>query len=229
MKKAFALAIFCIVVVGLVVWKKPKTNMNVVLPEKSVFFIDQGFSSEFKNNVQELMQSVYAHSKNPQDVMNQATKNFPEIGSMKVQICQSDKICFYVDASDPIFLLNNEFVVCGNSTCVFKDHFSSDIVEKLVQVSSKNHVDLSVIIDFIMALPEKIKQEFSVEWLHSYDIILHPKNSNDCRLQVSTDMVPTLQDLGSCQNIVQSAVAKSKSKKKRMMCDIRFKNQIIVR
>ena len=203
--------------------------MTVVLPEKSVFFIDQDLSTDFKKNIENSIQAAYVQSKNPQEVMDQATAQFPEISSMKVQICQSDKICFYVDACDPVFLLNNEFVVCGNGIKTVKNNFSLEIVQSLVQVSCKNDQDLKLIIDFVVALPEKFKQEFLIEWVDQHDIILHPQDGKGCMLQVSVDMVPSLSDLQSCQKIVQAATFKSKTKKKRLVCDVRFKNQIIVR
>lgn len=229
MKKAYVLIIFCMIVVGLWMWKKSKTSITVVLPEKSVFFIDQDLSSDFKKNIENSIQAAYSLSKNPQEVMDQATAQFPEISSMKVQICQSDKICFYVDAADPIFLLNDEFVVCGNGTKSLKDHFSLEIVQNLVPVSSKNDLELSAIINFVVALPEKFKQEFLIEWVDQDNIILHPKDDKDCILQVSAQAVPSLSDLQSCQKIAQAASTKSKIKKKRMVYDVRFKNQIIVR
>src|SRR3990167_10903111 len=112
MKKALLLVIFCIVALGYWGWKKSDTSMTVVLPEKSVFFIDQDLSKTFKKNIEKSIQKSYSQSKNPAQVIEQATAKFREISSMKVQICQSDKICFYVDAPEPIFLLNDELVIC---------------------------------------------------------------------------------------------------------------------
>lgn len=229
MKKAFVLAIFCIAIVGFWIWTKSKTSMTVVLPEKSVFFIDQDLSTDFKKNIESSIASAYSVSKNPQEVMDQATKLFPEILSMKVQICQSDKICFYVDACDPVFLLNDEFVVCGNGTKTAKNNFSSEIVQRLVQVSCKNENNLEKIIMFVTALSEKFKQEFLIEWLDQDNIMLQPKDGKDCILQATIEVIPTLQDLEFCQKIAQATAAKSKTKKKRVIYDIRFKNQIIVR
>lgn len=244
MKKAFMLAIFCIAIVGFWLYKKPKTNFAAVLPNVSEFFIDHDFSKNFSTDIQSSIQDAYRLSKNPQEVIDQITKSFNEIACMKVQICQSDKICFYVDASDPVFLLNQEFVVCQNGAKVCKDHFSSKIIQSLVQVSSSKDSDakefgspidvgnnncLQQIIDFVTALPEKFRQEFLIVWLDKNDIVLQPKNDKDCILQVSVDMIPSLQDLQDCQKIVQTLALKTKNKKKRMVCDVRFKNQIIVR
>lgn len=229
MKKAFVLIIICVVLGSFLIWKKSKTTITIVLPEKSVFFIDQDLSSDFKKNIETSIQAAYSFSKNPQEVMNQATSEFVEISSMKVQICQSDKICFYVDAADPIFLLNNEFVVCGNGVKSLKNHFALEIVQNLVQVTCLSDTDLKIMVDFTVALPEKFKQEFLIEWIDQDNIVLQPKDGKDCILQVSAQAVPSLSDLQSCQKIVQTVPIKSKTKKKRMVYDVRFKNQIIVR
>lgn len=203
--------------------------MAVVLPEKSAFFIDQDLSSDFKKNIENSIQAAYSLSKNPQEVMDQATAQFSEIASMKVQICQSDKICFYVDACDPVFLLNNEFVVCGNGTKTVKNNFSLAIVQALVQVSCEHENNLKLMIDFVTALPEKFKQEFLIEWVDQDNITLQPKDGKNCILHVSAQAVPSLSDLQACQKIAQASQTKSKTKKKRMVYDVRFKNQIIVR
>jgi hypothetical protein len=227
MKKAFVLAMFCIILFGLWGWKKSKTSMTVVLPEKSVFFIDQDLSSSFKNSIENSIQKAYEQSKNPQEVMDQATAKFPEISSMKVQICQSDKICFYVDAAEPIFLLNNDLVVCDNATSIALDHFSPNVVQKLVSIVCHKVHDLQTMINFVTTLPDTFKQEFLIEWSSDTDILLQPKNGKNCILQCSADSPPSLQDLISCQLICEAR--KSKTKKKRVVYDVRFKNQIIVR
>ncbi len=229
MKKTFVLAIICIAVISFLVWKKSKTSMTVIFPEKSVFFIDQELSQDFKKNIENSIQTAYAESKNPQDVMNQATISFPEIESMKVQICQSDKICFYVEAAEPIFLLNQEFVVCKNSVKVEKNHFLLSIVENLVPMSCRHCDNMQAMIDFVSALPEKLKQEYLIDWLSQDDIVLQPKDNKNCILQASTEMIPSMQDFELCQKIAQAADKKLKTKKKRMVYDVRFKNQIIVR
>ena len=199
--------------------------MTVVLPEKSVFFIDQDLSKTFKKNIEKSIQKSYSQSKNPAQVIEQATAKYPEISSMKVQICQSDKICFYVEAPEPVFLLNGQEVVCENATAAKKDHFDSEVVQKLVAVICKKVDQLQTMVDFVQVLPEKFKQEFLIEWGNDQDILLQPKDGKDCILQASIQTVPSLQDLTYCQVIGST----SKTKKKRMVYDLRFKNQIIVR
>lgn len=229
MKKAFAFGMICIVLLGFWVWKQSKPGMIVVLPEKSVFFIDQNLSTIFRNSIENSIQKAYQVSRNSHEVMDQATAKFPEISSMKVQICQSDKICFYVNAAEPIFLLNHEFVVCDKGTKVVSSHFSDDVIKNLVQVIGTKSENLQMMVDFVIALPEKFKQEFVLEWGSETDILLLPKDGKNCILQCNTESVPSLRDLTLCQSIGQAATNKSKTNKKRVMYDVRFKNQIIVR
>lgn len=201
--------------------------MTVVLPEKSVFFIDKDFSKSFQNSIQDSIQKSYASCKNPGQVMQQATQDFPEILSMKVQICQSDKICFYVDGLKPVFLLNNDLIVCGNATSVVLPHFSGEVTNNLVHIASSKKDDFQAMVNFVNALPDTFKQEFLIEWNSDTDILLQPKDGKNCVLLCSAENVPSLQDLIFCQSI---AATKNSSKiKKKRVYDVRFKNQIIVR
>lgn len=200
--------------------------MTVVLPEKSVFFIDQDLSNSFKKNIEESIQKSYENSKNPQDVMNFATEKFPEISSMKIQICQADKICFYVDVLEPVFLLNNQFVVCDHGTLVEKDHFVCNVVQSLVQISCKKNENFQDMVHFVRSLPNTFKQEFLIEWNSDSNILLLPQNNKDCVLQCSKGNVLNVQDLITCRSIQANQKLKNK---KRVVYDVRFKNQIIVR
>lgn len=229
MKKLFLIGMIVVSMVALWGWKRTKSNMTVVLPEKTVFFIDQDLSKTFTNNLKSSISQFYAVSKNPAKVMEQATGQFLEISSMKVQICQSDKICFYIDAQAPVLLLNGEFVVCENGISVPKDHFASDVLQGLVTVARLYDGDLLAMVKFVQVLPQRFKEHFSIEWRADSDIVLQPKDSNGLVLQVGTQAIPVLQDLISCELIGAGLSKKLKSKKKRMVYDLRFKNQIIVR
>src|SRR3990167_8813211 len=82
---------------------------------------------------------------------------------MKVQICQSDKICFYVEAPEPVFLLNGQEVVCENATAAKKDHFDSEVVQKLVAVICKKVDQLQTMVDFFQVTLEQSQPSFAVD------------------------------------------------------------------
>jgi hypothetical protein len=241
MKKAVLLAIVCLSLFAFWKVKKTKSSITDVLPEKSVFFVDPDLSNNFKDQVISSISTAYQKSKSPQEVMTQATAEFQELSGMKVQICQTDKICFYVDAATPLFVLNDDFVVCDNAIKVARDHFDDALTQGLVKVVVLKNNDLDprskpgmtqaatlVMVRFVQALPEVFKQDFWIEWLDNHDILLHLKNNAEFVLQVTIDQIPTEKDLQFCQAI-DNLPKKSKSKKKLVVYDLRFKNQIIIR
>lgn len=209
-------------------WKKTKQTVSVVLPEKSVFFIDKEFSSEFKHDLMSIVALAYGQTKNPELVIADATLKYPEIMSMKVQICQTDKICFYIQAAQPLFLFNDMWVVCDNRSHVAKDHFSQDIVQGLIKITSSSLQDIDMMVQFVQKLPDWFKSRFSIEWLSENDIKMLPVTGERFVLRVSADAVPSVRDVDDCLVIGQEQSKKIKTKKKTITYDVRFKNQIIV-
>ncbi|MBP7854598.1 hypothetical protein KAZ82_01520 [Candidatus Babeliales bacterium] len=228
--KKIALAIIVIICAGYwFTYKFSKQNLHVILSEKTVFFIDPELSKALHCKISEAIEVSYAQSKNPEQVIADSSIKFPEIESMKVQICQSDKICFYVQASKPLFLLNHNKVVCENGSIVDGDHFDDTVVRSLVSVFTKNSYQVQEIINFVQALPEIFKQNFSIEFRDLHDIVLTEKNNKNFCVQANIQAVPTVQDLQACKKIVQEVALQPKFKKKSITCDVRFKKQIIVR
>ena len=208
MKKAVLLAIVCLSLFAFWKVKKTKSSITDVLPEKSVFFVDPDLSNNFKDQVISSISTAYKKSKSPQEVMAQATEEFQELSGMKVQICQTDKICFYVDAAAPLFVLNDDFVVCDNAIKVAKNHFDESVTQNLVKVMENKVLDprsgsgtTLVMVWFVQALPDVFKKDFWIEWLGNHDILLHLKNNSEFVLQVTTDQIPTENDLKYCQAI----------------------------
>lgn len=228
MNKLFCIGTICAVVLGFWGWKQAKTSITAVLPEKCVFFMDKELSPSFQNNLTSIISAHYADKKNPQELMDQMAAQFKEIRSMQVQICQTDKICFYVDAAKPMFLLNNSLVVCDNQIQVAREHFTSEATEDLVQLHCSTDCDIATMLQFVERLPDSFKKKFTIEWVSNFDIVLHPIDTVGYVLRVSYDSVFGEQDLAACQSIHDGLPKKSKNKKSRMTYDIRFKNQIIV-
>lgn len=229
MNKVWYIAIICAVISGLWFYKRTEPTIAAVLPEKSVFFIDEEFSPSFKKNLTTAIASAYAKNKNPQEVMDGTTLQFPEVASMQVQICQTDKICFYVDGAQPLFLFNDTWVVCDNGTKIVKDHFTSEIVKDLVKIKSLRTDDIAAMVKFVTGLPNWFKQNFLIDWLSKTDINMSPVDGAWYQLRVSADAIPSQQDVADCMLIGDEQLKKLKIKKKRMTYDVRFKNQIIVK
>lgn len=228
-KKVWVICVLFIVIFCFIFWKKTKTNITVILPEKCEFFVDENLSSSFHNNFVKTVTEQYTQTKNPKKVMDNVTQQFPEVHVMQAQICKTDKICFYVDAAKPVFLLNDQFVICDNAVQINKDHYTLEIIQDLIKVSSDQVINLENVIQFIQSLPNIFKQNFRIVWLSDSNILLTALSQQQCQLLTSMYYIPQPQDLNHCQLIAASLPKASKNKKKCVTYDLRFKNQIIIR
>lgn len=214
---------------GLWGWKKTSKRISAILPDRCLFFVDESLSSTFQENMTSSIAKDYAQSKNIGQVIDVTSGQFPEVHSMQVHICNTDKICFYIDAVKPIFLLNDSLVVCDNEQSVVKDHFTPEVLDSLPLVVCQQDPDIVAMLSFMQQLPNLFKQQCLITWISTSDITLSFKTKNDYVLQVSSQNIPTERDVEQCQLIMDLMPKKQKNKKKSMTCDLRFKNQIIVR
>jgi len=219
--------IILIVLVGFLVIKKTKTNMRQILPERCVFLVDDGLSKSFQDNVTSLISMQYAESKNPQEVIAKISQQFPEVSSMKVHLCQTDKICFSLELQKPLFLLNDLFVVCDSDVMIPKEHFSLEVVRELPLMTCQGEPLISSMVLFFEKLPQKIQQNFLVRWASPTEIILQEKGNKSIAFLVAAESALNEKDIEQSKLIYESLPVKNK--KKFVTFDVRFKNQIVVR
>lgn len=229
MKKAVCLLVVIVGILGLWGWKKTSTKISAILPDRCLFFVDESLSSTFQKNMTSSIAKDYAQFKNLEQVIDVTSGQFPEVHAMQVQICNTDKICFYIDAAKPVFLLNDSLVVCDNQHSVPKDHFTAEVLTHLPCVVCHHDSDVLVMLPFVQKLPDVFQRECVITWISSSDITLSFKKKTDYVLQVSAQNIPTERDAVQCQLIMDLMLAKQKNRKKSITCDLRFKNQIIVR
>lgn len=220
-----------IIMIGIGIWyylKQSSKDVSRVLPDATVFFIDSNCSDTSKQSMTDCMQSAYEQSKNPEQVISTINHKFPEISEMKVQICQSDKICFYVDLSKPIFLWNEQFVICDNHVLVEKTKFMPAVLQDLITISGDKNSDHALLIIFVKNLPSIVVKNFSIEFKNDHELILVAKHRSDYSLVMCVDQKISDAKILEIEFIVDQH-KQLKTKKKRYICDIRFKNQIIIR
>lgn len=189
--------------------------------------LDEGLSESFQDNVTSSICSQYATTKDPQGVISKISEQFPEVSTMKVHLCQTDKICFSLELQKPLFLLNDKFVVCDSDGMIPKDHFNFDVVTNLPRLNCSCDPNASAMRQFFEKLQESIQKDFEINWISGTEIILKEKNKPSVTFVCSEQHVPNQKDIEHCKSIYESLPVKNK--KKNMSYDLRFKNQIIVR
>lgn len=230
MKNIKYLLILVMIGVGIwLVYKKIDQRLPVMLPNSCLFSLDMGWSESFQEKLSEYIQQLYTSSKNPDHVIQTALHEFPDISAIDVQICNSDKICFHVQAWQPVFLLNNTSVVCHNQALILRNHINESMLNDLMVVTSCMVDDLADMTCFVQALPKEIYKNYCVDWKNKDEIFLHKKSSRDQLYLVSTQRLPSIELLEHCDKIYEIRPKLSKKNKKETIFDIRFKNQILVR
>lgn len=212
---------------GFFLVKKRTPSIQQILPEQCVFLMDEGLSKSFQDNVSSTITAAYGQSKDPQAVISKISQQYPEISSMKVHLCKTDKICFLLDGQKPLFLLNGQSVVCDNDAVIPKDHFSSGIVGDLTRVTADDNQNVSSMVRFFEKLPAAIKTNFETNWVSDSEIVLREKNKQGESFLVAVHQVPQEKDIELCRSIQDPAAFKNK--KKSIAYDLRFNNQIVVR
>ena len=206
---------------------KMNKNIQHILPDQCIFSVTDGLARESEENITNYIAGQYSQSKNPQSVISSVNQKFPEVRDMKVYLCKTDKICFSVELQQPIFLLNEQDVVCDNDVILSKEHFQNEVVAQLPRVYCDHKISIGVARAFFEKLPKEIQKSFAILWGDENDIALYEHENKKIQFLVTKDSVPTVVDINHCKEI--GSTLGSKYKKKSITYDLRFKNQIIVR
>jgi hypothetical protein len=229
-----------IVVVCIMLWKRPKASLATIAPAQCVFQVDEHWSPGFQASIIASIKNSYETSKNPDLVITKTTTDYPAVESIQAQICSADKICFYIESIQPVFMLNNSHVVGVGGVVSSKDEFCEQVQQELPKVFAhinlknieSNAQQLSDMVHFIEQLSPVITQEHDVDWRNGDDVILQPHLLSNMHCVTRMGKIPLVEDVASCHKLHQLQLAsksKKKSKQSIMEYDIRFKNQIIVR
>lgn len=224
------LIVVIIAIIGF--WKRPKTALTAIAPKQCLFHIDDNWSLSFQEAIIRSITNSYDSNKNPDDVISKMTSEYPEISTVQAQICSSDKICFHVEASQPVFLLNDTHVVVATGHISCKDDFASEIQTTLPSVYTEQLDDTVRIVRFVQQLSPEISSCHILNWKSADTIILSHRDIANMQCIACLDRVPYSLDVQRCHQLYQDFLASlpaKKTKKKMMEYDIRFKNQIIVR
>lgn len=231
-KLGFILLIVVIVAV-IVVYKWPtQYPLVTIAPQQCVFQVYEHWSPTFQASIIAAIKDWYATSKSADFVIEKMTANFPEVGSVQAQICSADKICFYIDGVQPIFLLNNQQIIGSTGTVSKQDDFSLVVQQELPKVFSDSTDEYPEMVRFIQQLEPTITTCHDVTWKNRHEIILQPRGTQGMRCIARDGKVPLFEDIQRCHGLYETHIAslpKKKAKQIIMEYDIRFKNQIIVK
>lgn len=222
-------------------WHTP--DMTIVYPDNCVFVIDRLFSRSMQLEIKAFIDAGYKKSKSPSNLLPKIEAHFPAIKSVVIDMQNPEFLNFSIQSYQPIFLLNDEHVICQYGKMFAKSIFSQ---EKLAQLENISFDGVPVpknvdrLIRFFESLIDPILQDFSVRWIDKHAIWLDQKQGNgreqDLSLLVGYDTVPTNSDVVRCRNL-RGQISDKPCKDKRgrpcknnttWVCDLRFDQQIVL-
>jgi hypothetical protein len=229
------------IVIGLfgffIPWRTP--DMTIVYPDNCVFVIDPFFSRAMQLEIKDFIDTAYKKSKSPSNLLPKIESHFPAIKSVVIDMQNPELLNFSIQTYQPIFLLNDEHVICQTGKMFSKATFAQEQLLKLENISfqgapTPKSVDRLMI--FFESLTDPILKDFSVRWIDKHAIWLDQKQGQNLSLLVGYNVVPNKHDIMQCRNLRGQIVDKpckdkrGKPCKNNMtwVCDLRFDQQIVL-
>lgn len=231
-KLGFILLIVVFVII-VVVYKRSKSCLVTIAPQQCVFYVYENWSTQFQESIISATKQFYTSTRDADVVIEKVIQDFPEIGSIQAQVCSSDKICFFIEGINPVFLFNNKYVVNGNGMLSAQNSFLDSVQDELPKVFSDNNNDVAKMVFFVQQIPPAVTQSHDITWISNHEVIMQPRDRNDVCCITTNKNIPQWDDMQRCyalHDAHKQTMPRKKSKQSVVMeYDLRFKNQIIVR
>ena len=233
--------IFCFFIIlgSLWVFTSRRPDMTIVYPDNCVFVIDHIFSQTMQLEIKDFIDQAYKKSKSPSNLLPKIESHFSAIKSVVIDMENPEFLKFTIQAYHPIFLLNNEHVICEQGKMLSEETFAPKELAQLQNISFEGvPVPKSVerLTTFFESLQSPILQDFSVRWIDKHAIWLDQKEGQDLSLLAGYKIVPSKYDIAQCRNLRGQIVDKPCKDKRgkpcknntSWVCDLRFDQQIVL-
>jgi hypothetical protein len=214
------------------VFIRSSKTLQRIVPQQCSCSLDTILSSDYQKKIIETIQALHQENKNPQDVIQEASQEFPEISHMQAEICSADTICFHAQVAKPVFLFNDQLVISDTQVSSKKENVDLDILTCLPKLYSKNSQEYGLMLAFIQEIPKELTKNYTITWFDKNQIVFKSQEHEDMSCLVSASLIPTVQLFQNCHDLHNQNFKKgSKKKNNKTMVeyDIRFKNQIIIK
>lgn len=216
-----------------------KSDMTIMYPDNCLFTLDHLFSKSMQADIKDFIDETYKKNRVPSDLLPMIESCFPSIKSIVIDMQNPEFLHFKIQAYEPIFLLNNQFVVCSSGNLFSIDVFSQEYVsslENIVFQQPLTPVNIDLLTKFYQSCPLEILKDFLIRWVNEYTIWLDEKKTLEWSMLVSSEYILTLQDVSWCrmvrEQIINSYCKNKLSKLSKSniawVFDLRFDQQIVV-
>lgn len=216
-----------------------KSDMTIMYPDNCLFTLDHLFSKSMQADIKDFIDKAYKKNRVPSDLLPMIESYFPSIKSIVIDMQNPEFLHFKIQAYEPIFLLNNQFVVCSLGNLFSLDVFSQEYVSSLENIFFQEPltpVNIDLLVKFYESCPPDVLKNFLIRWVNKHTIWLDEKKALEWSMLVTSDFILTLQDVSWCrmvrEQIINSSCTNKLSKvskhKMGWVFDLRFDQQIVV-
>lgn len=228
-------------------WHTP--DMTIVYPDNCVFVIDPFLSRSMQLEIKGFIDEAYKKSKSPSNLLPKIESNFPAVKSVIIDMQNPEQLHFSIQTYQPLFLLNDEHVICQQGKMFSKATFDQKELDTLENImfegvpTPKNVDRLTTFFESLIDVHDaafvnsgSILKDFSVRWINKHSIWLDQKQGQDLSLLVGYNVVPNQHDIKQCRNL-RGQISDKPCKDKRgkpcknnmtWVCDLRFDQQIVL-
>ena len=161
-------------------------------------------------------------------------RNFPFIASFQVRRTGLNRIDVQVRAPDLAWQVGDNFVLTSAGDVQLASCFASELVHSLPKINLADNPKFASDVwpelrQFLLELPESIREEYALDWFSANQIMLTNRQSPHQKIMMRFDQLLTDQLLQNCQQLFLKYDQQAKKPcRGSIQADVRFAGQIVV-
>jgi len=203
-------------------------NLNLIASYKIT--LDTCLAKDVYNKVLSFIdKSINKNQNNNLDIIADSLKSkFKYLNNIIIKRDKSGNTDLIIKGVEPIYNLNQKYVLCENKHILPKELFDLKYINKLPHAVinldlslDANNLNLLKFKDFLLQLSPEVSANYSINWKNKNNIKLLSKKNKSINIITRSGKKITAKFLDACLKL-----AKNNSKK--FCADIRFNKQVVV-
>lgn len=195
------------------------------------FKFDGNFAETMKNTIMKFSQEKFLKRSFFSVAPEVLKQEFPLIKAVQCDYQYGGKVCCFLQAIEPLLIINNSFCLLRNGDLRDMHYFSDIGLQDLPSISIQSNEKLELLENFkecIQRMPLYFFDHFTITWRDHTFIQLQDKKFSQCTIIAHYQTAFDDLLLRNYEVIKQEIMSQHLNIKKQWIVDIRFKNQIVV-
>ncbi len=161
-------------------------------------------------------------------------EEFPFVESLQLRKVGLNKVHVQVGAPDLAWQVGDNFVLTNKGEAYLSSCFDAGLIQQLPKINLMTRVEFSTDISselrqFLLELPESIREEYELAWSSPNNIMLVNRKNSKQQIVVRFDQLLTIQILQTCQQLFLKYDQQAKKPCQGIIkADIRFADQVVL-